>query len=104
MNTFKIILFVLLASALPSHADTVTPEPGTRATAKIEKITAEITKRFTKADADQSGTLTLSEAQNGMPRVAKNFSAIDSAGTGAVTLDQIKAYMVDHIETKRASR
>lgn len=49
--------------------------------------------RFAAADKDGDGKLTLAEAQAGMPRVAKNFSKIDRAGKGYVTIDEIKAAM-----------
>ncbi len=49
--------------------------------------------RFAAADKDKDGKLTLAEAQAGMPRVAANFSKIDRAGKGYVTIDEIKAAM-----------
>lgn len=55
-------------------------------------IEAKVTERFGKADINRDGNLTLDEAKNGMPRVAKNFSTIDSVGKGTVSLDQILAF------------
>ncbi len=49
--------------------------------------------RFAAADKDKDGKLTLAEAQAGMPRVAANFSKIDRAGKGYVTIEEIKAAM-----------
>ncbi len=54
---------------------------------------AMVESRFAAADKNHDGKLTLAEAEAGMPRVAKNFSKIDSAGKGYVTLDEIKAAM-----------
>lgn len=48
--------------------------------------------RFKQADANQDGKLTQAEAQQGMPRIAKNFSKIDADGDGYVTLDQLRAF------------
>jgi hypothetical protein len=89
MNFLKITLLVLLTQALPSFAEAAS----TGSSEKIEKINAVITERFAKADVDKDGTLTLDEAKSGMPRVAKEYTAIDTAGTGKITAEQIKTHM-----------
>ena len=55
--------------------------------------TADLEQKFTAADKDADGKLTLAEAEAGMPRVAKNFARIDKDGKGYVTLEQLKAAM-----------
>jgi len=50
---------------------------------------------FQKADKDNDGTLDKNEAKS-MPRVAKNFDAIDADHDGTVSLDEIHAYMKAH--------
>ena len=52
-----------------------------------------IETRFSKADKNSDGKLTLDEAKAGMPMVAKDFAKIDTGNTGYVTLDQVKAFM-----------
>jgi Ca2+-binding EF-hand superfamily protein len=47
---------------------------------------------FKKADADNDGTLDKEEAK-AMPRVAKNFDAIDTDKDGTVSMDEIHAFM-----------
>jgi Ca2+-binding EF-hand superfamily protein len=47
---------------------------------------------FKKADADNDGTLDKQEA-TAMPRVAKNFDAIDTDKDGTVSMDEIRAFM-----------
>ena len=47
---------------------------------------------FAKADKDHDGTLDKAEAK-AMPRVSKNFDAIDTDKDGTVSLDEIHAYM-----------
>lgn len=47
-----------------------------------------ITRRFQAADTDHDGRLTRTEAEAGMPRVAKHFDQIDTAHTGSITLQQ----------------
>ena len=51
----------------------------------------EITERFTAADKNHDGKLTLAEAKAGMPRVAEHFNIIDADNKGYVTLAQIEA-------------
>jgi Ca2+-binding EF-hand superfamily protein len=66
------------AALLASHGFAADP-PGARLEAA-----------FKKADADNDGTLTRTEAK-AMPRVAKNFAAIDADKDGTVSLDEIRA-------------
>jgi len=47
---------------------------------------------FKKADADNDGTLDKTEAK-AMPRVAKNFDAIDADKDGTVSMEEIHTYM-----------
>jgi len=51
----------------------------------------EIEQKFAKCNVTNDGKLTLSQAKNCMPKVAKNFSIIDSQNRGYVTVLQIKA-------------
>jgi hypothetical protein len=53
-------------------------------------IDSMIDKRFKEADKNKDGKLTLEEAKDGMPRVAKNFSQLDAERRGYVTVEQIK--------------
>jgi Ca2+-binding EF-hand superfamily protein len=49
-------------------------------------------ERFKSADKDNDGTLTKDEAK-AMPRVAKNFDAIDTDRDGTVSEKEIHDYM-----------
>jgi hypothetical protein len=50
-------------------------------------------ERFRAANTNGDGRLTLAQAQAGhMPVIARNFAAIDTAGKGYVTLEDIRAY------------
>ena len=51
----------------------------------------QIDEHFAAADTNHDGQLTLTEAQAGMPRVASNFDKIDADQSGTVTLTEIKA-------------
>jgi hypothetical protein len=53
---------------------------------------ARMETRFKAADKDNDGSLTREEAK-AMPRVAKNFDAIDADKNGTVTLAEIQASM-----------
>lgn len=70
----------------------------------MAKMNEKLNERFEQADEDHDGTLTLEEAKQGMPRVAKNFTAIDSAASGKVSLEQIKAYLTTQLEAKQAQK
>jgi Ca2+-binding EF-hand superfamily protein len=50
---------------------------------------------FKKADKDNDGTLDKEEAK-GMPRVAKNFDAIDTDKDGTVSMEEIHTFMKAH--------
>ncbi|XXQ54275.1 calcium-binding protein [Xenophilus aerolatus] len=79
-------LLALLAGAmLPARAQA--PDP-----ARQDQMRTELRKRFGAADANVDGRLTRDEAKGRMPWVYRNFEAIDSAHTGAVTMEQIEAY------------
>lgn len=51
----------------------------------------QIEEKFKAADKNSDGKLTLEEAKEGMPRVARAFSKIDVNNQGYVTVDDIKA-------------
>ncbi len=50
---------------------------------------------FNKADKDSDGTLDRKEARK-VPRVAKNFDAIDADHDGTVSLGEVHTYMAAH--------
>ena len=54
---------------------------------------------FKKADKDNDGTLDKKEAKS-MPRVAKNFDAIDTDHDGTVSMDEVHSYMAAHPRKK----
>jgi Ca2+-binding EF-hand superfamily protein len=51
----------------------------------------QIEEKFKSADKNSDGQLTLDEAKEGMPRIARSFSKIDTGNKGYITLDEIKA-------------
>lgn len=51
----------------------------------------QIEEKFKAADKNSDGKLTLEEAKDGMPRVARAFSKIDINNQGYVTVNDIKA-------------
>lgn len=54
--------------------------------------------QFKKADKDNDVTLDPKEAK-AMPRVSKNFKAIDADQDGTVSLDEVHAFMAQHQAT-----
>ena len=61
------------------------------AQAQESRTDKEIDQRFAMADKNKDGKLTLEEAKAGIPRVAANFSRIDTQNKGYVTAAEIKA-------------
>ena len=68
--------------------------------ARMEKARTELQKRFDAADTNKDGKLTREEAQAKMPKVYKNFDAIDASHAGAISLADIEAFVV----SKKGSR
>jgi hypothetical protein len=50
-------------------------------------------ERFRQADSDGDGALSKDEALRGMPRIAKNFQAIDADNSGRVSCDELRAFI-----------
>jgi Ca2+-binding EF-hand superfamily protein len=57
-----------------------------------------ITARYKKADRSSKEQLALGDAFRGMPFVAKNFSAIDTAGKGSVSLQQVRDFFAEQMQ------
>ena len=70
-----VVSTVLLGAAVAQAGDT--------------KISQE---KFTAADTDRDGSLTLAEAQAGMPTLAEKFASVDSNSDGKVSTDELNAY------------
>ncbi|WP_411882314.1 EF-hand domain-containing protein [Polaromonas sp. YR568] len=68
--------------------------------ARLDKARTELQKRFDAADANRDGKLTREEAQAKMPRIYKNFDAIDTAHAGTISLADIETFLV----SKKGSR
>ena len=60
--------------------------------ASAEERGTRMQAQFRNADKDHDGSLTREEAK-AMPRVAKNFDAIDADKSGTVTLTEVQATM-----------
>jgi Ca2+-binding EF-hand superfamily protein len=79
---------VVAALAFASVTNAQTP------TANQQNEIKEAQERFTAADKNGDGKLTLEEAKAGMPRIASNFSKIDKNNDGFVTMEEIKAMIL----------
>ena len=97
MTTMPILpALLLLATLCAASAQARQPDP-----ARAEKLRTEAHQRFGAADTNVDGRLTRDEAKGHMPWVYRNFDAIDTAHTGAVTMQQIEAYAAS---TRRSRR
>jgi hypothetical protein len=74
---------LFMGLALTSHAQQ--PDKG-----RMQKAMQELDARFATADANKDGCVTKEEAGTNMPRVQKNFDAVDTEKKSCVTLAQIK--------------
>lgn len=53
-------------------------------------------KAFEAADTDRDSSISLTEAQTGMPKLAEKFSAVDANADGKVSADEMTAYQKAH--------
>lgn len=60
-------------------------------------------EQFDAANTTHDGHLTQEQARSGMPAIARNFAAIDTAKKGYVTMDDIKAYYAGRRAARRAA-
>lgn len=93
-------LVVACAFALPAAASAQQAGGGER----VQKMRAELQKRFTSADVNGDGKLTRDEAQAKMPRIAAHFDEIDTAHTGTITLADIEGWLVRQAAARKAQK
>lgn len=93
-RALPLLCTLTLAAAVHAQA------PGAPNAARLDKARTELQKRFDAADANRDGKLTREEAQAKMPRIYKNFDAIDTAHAGAISLSDIETFLV----SKKGSR
>jgi hypothetical protein len=83
-------------TATPRQAQPPAAPPGGRARAFAD--------RFAAANTTGDGRLTLAQARAGhMPMVVKNFTQIDTAGKGYVTMDDIRSYRRVQAQQRKAA-
>ena len=61
-------------------------------------------EKFTAADTDRDGSLTLAEAQAGLPTLAEKFSSVDSNSDGKISTDELTAYHKSHDKSMEADQ
>lgn len=94
LRALSISIMGLLALGAAAHAQAPN---GSR----MEKARTELQKRFDAADTNKDGKLTREEAQAKMPKVYKNFDAIDASHAGAISLADIEAFVVSKKGARR---
>jgi Ca2+-binding EF-hand superfamily protein len=106
MRNITLILSMLSVTAL-SWAQGTPPAPGAndqrheQMKQKHEQMKQQFEERFKKADTDGDGALSKAEAEKGMPRLAKEFDAIDANKDSKITPDEIRTYMQAHVREHR---
>ncbi len=122
MKTMKIMLMLAAGLALPSGAALAQNEPGlsippalrgqapsptpaASGDALQKQALQKLRKRFEEADLDASGKLTEEEARRaGLGFISGNFAAIDAAGKGAVSFDDVSRYLTQTARAQRLAR
>jgi hypothetical protein len=89
-KTYSLFLAVLLLPAIAVAA----PQSGMNAS-RTERMLQMLEQKFDTANTSHDGKLTQAQAQAGMPRIAQHFNEIDTNRQGYITLDQIKAFVVN---------
>jgi len=101
LNMNKSLLFVLTSATalmcLDANADESKAE-------RAQEMKAKLVERFNAADANRDGRLTKLEAEGKMPRVVKNFEAMDVHKRGYVTVEQISDFAAQQIQRRRAAK
>lgn len=106
MKTMHLLFFLLMGIAgaagaqAPVSADAQVPpalrvrpsEPPATGAALRAQALAKLEAQFRKADTDGNGSLTVEEAK-GFGFVSRHFEEIDAGRTGAVTFDDLRAYL-----------
>src|SRR5471032_1427660 len=94
---FGAALVLMLAGGGPAAAQTAQESaPGAPASGPALRGQAmeKLRQRFKQADTDGNGQLTLEEARKaGLGMVVKNFDEIDTAHSGHISFDDLKAYL-----------
>ncbi len=99
----KIMAMLLVCSACvfgsvaaQAQAQSADAGMGGASSARLARELDQLQSRFAEANSTHDGKLTQSQAQAGMPMVARHFDEIDTARAGYVTLAQIESYMEQH--------
>ena len=102
MRNLALPLTVLLWLVTPALAqdvnpNVVTPNGAQRGAANPGGGQGRLLRRFEAANTTHDGHLTLAQARAApMPRVVKNFGAIDADHKGFVTVQDIRSFVLAH--------
>ena len=86
--------------APPAATEQTAPATADAPAPKAHKHRRSMQEHFDAANTTHDGHLTLEQAKEGFPSVARDFDAIDTTHKGYVTVDDIKA----HRKAARAAR
>ena len=98
----KKTLLILFASAVAFTSFSVYAQESR--SDRAQEMKDKLSERFNAADADHDGRLTRLEAEGKMPRVAKNFDAIDVQKRGYVTIEQIAAFAGQQMKKRKGRK
>jgi len=90
---------------LPPDKRKPSSEPAASGPALHQQAIQKLKQRFEQADLDASGNLTKEEARKaGLGFVVNHFEQIDTAHKGAISFDDLKAYLVQRRKEARAQQ
>jgi hypothetical protein len=105
MKTMLMFLLLMIAAGAAAAQDPISADgqvppalrnrpaaPAATGAALRAQALAKLEAQFRAADADGNGSLSVEEAKS-FGFVAKNFDAIDAGRRGAVTFDDLSAYL-----------
>lgn len=96
--TLVLALVAVISSAISSIAHTQTSDPPP--SPKRPGYLAGFDARFSAADTDGDGALSLQEAQSaGLSRIVEHFDRLDTNKDGKITRDEIRALIRNRISS-----
>ena len=90
MTVRQVVSGIFTVATLAFAAAAVAQTP----TSNQQKQIKEAEERFATSDKNADGKLSLEEAKAGMPRIASNFTKIDTNKDGFVTIEEIKVMIL----------
>jgi Ca2+-binding EF-hand superfamily protein len=90
-----------MQARMADHHKQMEKQKGESGTDRREQGKKRFEEQFKKADTDGDGALSKAEVEKSMPRMARDFDAIDANKDGKVTPDEIRSHMQARMAERR---